>query len=322
MSKYDNLSIFFVFNILWNSKYRIALFSIFFLLLAYLVTFNVNLKYFEASTYISPISKSQIEKYNLINGFLKKKELLEKYAEGRSFFFELNEEYLFELFIQEVANKENLYKVFRRNNLIKYDKSLSAKENEINAYNTINSLKVIKHKSSSEEKPLYVIEFNTNDKAIWINTLSDLYTIAVERIFKFLNERYDNFIEVENLSSSYQIEDYKNSISIYEGLLKDLGPVKKSELVEKMHLEFLKLKRDKEILENSKEMKRVTLLIEESPLRNKEEFIPATFDPLDTNFKTKDRSILLILVLTFIGFLLGSISSLLKNQDFRKIVFY
>lgn len=319
--------------VIWKEKWKIVFISL--IILALTIAYQLNLKPSKivATTEIRPISVFDEAKYKIYNALTKEVTFDGKRSfqdveisddiEKKKYFFRdqnivnitdlkiknldinnVNKEFLFELFLENIESISSLTESVKKFNFIKKEDFPNLEEYE-NAIADLTSSITFKRNAGSENKksidtefsPI-VVQFKGYDVKNWEKFLKFIEKETNLKIQKELSEMFTNYIELVKTIRGFELEDIDAEISTA------------SSQKEKNFLE-----RKKNFIDQNKYIERMQYIFSNSPISDSEEFYAAKIIYDSTAYNTKKKTSLkkMLMVGGIFGLILGILYVLLVN---------
>ena len=309
---------------IWKNKWKI--FSIATITAIISIYFNSNTKISTTSylsiTEILPISSFDNYKYAAYNTYLYKSDYLYEYEikkdsavynnlnavynklpynfsknviarkeslTDNAYLAQIDQVYLFNLFIEKLNQKDLFIEGIKKFNLIKKNDYQNDKDYENAIIRLSNSINIIDKSESVKKKG--EVQFQTNNKDNLINILKFIEEAANTEIQNYLKKNFELFILHADREKKYLIEDIDFEIS---------NNLDNEEII--LWLNKLK-KREQE----NKNIERLKYLFENTPIIKSDNFIAAKFNIPSTTFKGKTIQNLSMKKVILISLLLGTL---------------
>jgi LPS O-antigen subunit length determinant protein (WzzB/FepE family) len=289
---------------IWNNKkiiYFTTLLSVMFFFIHILV--NSSGEKYKSNTIIKTISKNQVHNYNEFNEYIDLVRVFapDEFAIYDYNFSKINEKILFQLFTEKLKDKNYLAESIKKFEFIKKENFENDKDYEY-ALNNLLSRIEIKLEGYNNNLDLHEnanIIFKTSDKLSWENFISYIEKDINLKIRKFLNERFEEEMNKQEIVKKFLLEDIKNKFEM--GL---------------KNQEYLnELEDKKKILLKEKHLAAIKNLFDLTPIRKLDDFSSVKI------FKPKfDKNILLLsnfklfIFTCLFGVILGSLYILVSEK--------
>ena len=285
----DEIDLIKIFFILWQKKWIIVTTTILAIVTMYLIISIKNKEkknIYSATSEIRPISVYDEAKYNIYNSFVKslKPYSLEQYDIDQSIIDNknsvlnneyliiekndlvlnssssnleinnVNKKFLFDLFIDELNEKNNLVNYVKRSNIFEKKNFINDSEYEGAIFDFIDSIKLLNIDEENLEKfgkPI-ILKFEIEDKNKAVAFLKFLEKDVNLAIQNNINLMFSNFINYVETIINFQIEDIETQIIIVDEVKKKFLEKKKSLLKADRYIERMKKIYDGSPFSNSK----------------------------------------------------------------------
>ena len=315
--------------ILWKGKFKILLIVMITVIFTIFSKLNSKIEQtlYTATTQIIPMSTFDNYKFDAFNNYLLKSEVKEMYVDlnyvvssnkknksnepylklsttsqrlfENTFLNQIDDIYLFDLFINKLNQKDLFINAIKKFDLLKKSDYQNNKDYENAVLKLATSIYVDDSLAKTEKKAN--IQFQTNNKTTWIKLLEYLDKSINLEIQNYLKNNFEEFILNSEREKKYLLEDIEFEIS---------NNLDKERIINN-------LKKLKKRIEESKTTKRLQNLYNNTPIKKSNNFIAANLDIQSTNFKsikTQNSTINeLILISIFLGTILGIIYIFIAN---------
>ncbi|MBT4709440.1 MAG: hypothetical protein HOB81_04160 [Flavobacteriaceae bacterium] len=320
-------------NCIWANKWKVILIT--FVTVIISLFFKLNSKIpetvFLAKTEIMPISTFDDYEYSAFNTFIINKESpgLNSYIlkdlnnedisltinfqdigiPNNNYLRQINKNYLFDLFIEKINQKELFVKGIKKFNIIKKENYQNIKDYDSAVIRLSSSIKISNTQKKGEPQ---FIEFETVSKKTWEELLYFVETSANSEIKDYLENNFKLFISSSNRLRKYSIEDIEFEIA---NNLED-------ELI------VSKLKKIKKRKEENKIIERLDYLFSNTPIMKSDNFSASKFNIQSTKFKerkvenysTKKVIIISIILGALLGIFYVLITNVIQKETSRDII--
>jgi len=273
---------------IWKNKWKVFLITL--LTVAIAIFLKVNTKISEVSflakTQILPISTFDDHEFLAFNTYLARKgrsNVADFDKNGKivtntifhenfrnnslsetSFLTNINKNYLYNLFIEKLNEKDLFIKAIKEFELVKKENYQTNKEYENSVINLASSIKII-----TDKKNIQYIQFRTSSKRVWKDLLNFIQNSANFEIQNYLRNNFNLFIQNAERLKKYKIEDIE--LEIANNL--------ENEVV------TTRLQKMKKRTEENKDIERLKDLFENTAIVTSKNFTAAKFNIQLTDYK-------------------------------------
>tara|TARA_X000000950_G_scaffold55596_1_gene66728 strand:- start:902 stop:2023 length:1122 start_codon:yes stop_codon:yes gene_type:complete len=191
---------------LWEKKIKIIGITATFLILGFLY-FNFSDKNFIATTNLKPISTFDDDKYKLYNSLA---------GEG---IVNINQKTLLDLFIKKIQTAEMIEDAIIKFKLVNKDNFKTESDYQEKILQTAILITdqitppSVDEKNENNKKRYWTLNFKVSEKESWENFIEYLESKANEEIRQSLINRFNNEIEILNISLKFELEDVEQKIA-------------------------------------------------------------------------------------------------------------
>jgi len=289
-------------RILIKAKNKIFLAGLTGFLLSLSYVSLVNMKSFESKTILRPVKPSEISIYQEIFRATQNEE-------SDKFIKQDMRVYFFNVFKEELMQTEYLGEALRAANAVGDDK-----DSNLRLYDIINIFKLTKEKNSTNENPLFSLNFKHKDPNVIINVLNSLKNIALKNSREAINQIFINYYENELKKVQATIKSHNDLLVLMKNRF-DGSDESSKFLSSTMELRY-KINSSKQRLRSLDLFKEI---YSKSDLALNKDFRPALFEVERSLIKKNDPSYLIVFSVTFILIFLSSSYHLFRQTLIREI---
>ena len=220
-TNYDEIDILNLIESVWNGKWIIASTIVISCLSLYGYNFLKPNTTFTASTEIKPITSVVFDEYGKFNASLKviskekdeKNEEKDEKNEGESYIFKITEEFLLNLYVEEIEEGTLLETSIDKFNLVNKDNFSGENDYKDAVQKFASDIKVIKPiQKKIETHPHHILRAEFNDKDKWKNLLTYVNNEANRKVKANIINRFATLVSIENQKNNFAIKDIQLEI--------------------------------------------------------------------------------------------------------------